>query len=334
MKLSQLKYSPEQIGEALNLKRWGGTCYFSICGAGETTLQPELPDIVFNILKQGHFVNITTNGSLTKQLVAILERCRPYIEHLHFAFSFHYIELKKQHLIDVFFDNFQLCKKYGASAIVQFNLCDEYITHLETIKKLCLDKTGALPQVAATRQEGKKLKKINLMTHLSPEKYNELGKQFKSPLFDFTMNNFNVKRREFCYAGDWSATLNLSTGIMKRCYASALFQNIFENPHTPIRFFAVGHYCQAPFCMNSSHFMTLGVIPEIQTPSYAALRDRQNAHWYTSTMKQFLSGKLQESNCQYGPCKKFIADGIGILDGLLFFGYQNIKGFFKKNAIK
>lgn len=68
-RMAELKYSPYQIGLALTMKRLGGGCYFSICGAGETTLQPEIDDIVYRILEQGHFINIMTNGTVTVQLM-------------------------------------------------------------------------------------------------------------------------------------------------------------------------------------------------------------------------------------------------------------------------
>ncbi len=131
------------------------------------------------------------------------------------------------------------------------------------------------------------------MTKLSNEEYKKIGDTFESPLFDFTMKNFNVKRKEFCYAGSWTYTLNFKTGILKRCYASTIFQNIFKDTESPLMDLAVGNCCGSLFCLNSSHFMSLGVIPSIDTPTYAELRDREEAQWYTQTFKDFVSGKLQ-----------------------------------------
>ena len=317
MKMATLFYSPEQIGQACNQNRWGGPCYFSICGAGETTLQPELPEIAFQILKQGHYVNITTNGTITKQLIAILNRCKPYIQNLHISFSFHYLELKRLNLMDVFFNNFQLCKNQGASVLLQFNMCDEYIPYLSEIETLSKKYAGALPQIAATRKENDNLREIELYSKFSPSQYHKLGEKFHSPLFDFTMKNFNVKRKEFCYAGDWGGVLNLSTGIFKRCYESSIFQNVFKNPSAPIRFLAIGKGCQSPFCMNSSHFMSLGIIPELSTPTYAQLRNRPQAKWYTPVLEQALSSKLIDSNLQYGPFKKLLSNSVALVDKLI-----------------
>ena len=201
-KMAELQYSPEVIGEAMNKDRWGGTCYFSICGAGETTIQKNLESIVYNILKNGHYVNITPNGTLKNRLKQIIETNKDYIDHLRFSFSFHYLELKRLNLIENFFENINMVKNAGASILVQINLCDEYVPYLDEIKRLCIEHVGAMPQVATTRKEMEKLKEVELMTKLSKDEYVELGKSFDSPLFDFTMKNFNKKRSEFCYAGD------------------------------------------------------------------------------------------------------------------------------------
>ncbi|WP_174255819.1 radical SAM protein [Clostridium butyricum] len=324
-KIADFKYTPEQIGEALNKERWGGICYFSICGAGETTLQKDIEEIVFNILNQGHYVNITTNGCIKKQIEKIIQRVKPCIKRLHFAFSFHYLELIRTNKLDEFFENINMVKASGASIMVQFNMCDEYLPYLNEMEKICIEKIGARPQIAATRKESSGLDKIELLTRYSKNQYVEFGEKFKSPLFNFTMKNFNIKRREFCYAGDWSAILDLSTGIMRRCYSSYIYQDIFKNPHEKIRFIAMGNCCGSPFCMNSSHFMSLGVIPQVKTPKYAELRNRKSAKWYSDDMNQFLSGKLNHSNKEYGVLKKIESNMIGCCDALIRTVYQKYK---------
>lgn len=147
-------------------------------------------------------MNITTNGTLKNRLKQIIETNKDYIDHLRFSFSFHYLELKRLNLIENFFENINMVKNAGASILVQINLCDEYVPYLDEIKRLCIEHVGAMPQVATTRKEMEKLKEVELMTKLSKDEYVELGKSFDSPLFDFTMKNFNKKRSEFCYAGD------------------------------------------------------------------------------------------------------------------------------------
>ena len=329
-KQAELKYSPEQIGQATTMERWGGCCYFSICGAGETTLQKEIDVIAFNILKNGHYVNITTNGTITSQIEKILKTCHNYSSRIHFSFSFHYIELKKKGLVDVFFHNIELVKNAGASFIVQFNMCDEYIPYLDEIRSLCLENVHGLPQIAATRKERIGLRKIELLTSYDEAEYKAFGDSFDSPLFDFTMQNFNKKRHEFCYAGDWAFNLDISTGIMRRCYCSYLRQDVFKNPNEKIKVLAIGNGCGSPFCMNSSHFLSLGVIPSINSPSYADLRNREEAGWYTEEMKAFLSTKLCESNIAYPIHKKIWSDIVAFFDNSFRIFVQIIRRIIKK----
>lgn len=323
--LPHLDYPIETIKKALTSERLGGKCLFSICGSGETFVPDYLIDIVYVLLENGHYVNVTTNGTLTNKIhkletIPFEWRCR-----LHISFSFHYIELKRTKRLDVFFDNIKYVKGLGCSILVQVNLCDEYIPVIKEIQDICMDRIGAKPQLAATRKEHSLSKKIELMTENSDEEYVKNGKSFDSPLFDFTMKNFNVKRKEFCYAGSWTYTLNLKTGVMKRCYASAIHQNIFKDPDKPLINMAVGKSCGSLFCLNSSHFMSLGVIPTINTPTYADLRDREKAKWMTPEFKSFVSGRLYQGNKQYGTLKRFFADCIGKLDNIAYSLYQHLK---------
>lgn len=328
-KIPELDYSPEIIGKALTQDRLGGVCYFSICGAGETFIPDYLIDIVYQLLKNGHFVNITTNGTLTNKMRRLSNIPAEWLERLHISFSFHFLELKRLNLIDTFFENVKYIKSLGCSFIIQLNLYDGYIPYLEEIKKLCIDKVGAYPQVAATRKEKSLTDNIEIMSNKSHKEYVELGNSFESPLFDFTVSNFNVHRKEFCYAGAWAYTLNLKTGVLKRCYASTIHQNIFKSIDTPIMNLAVGNECNSLFCLNSSHFISLGVIPEISAPTYAELRNRENAKWYSNKMSEFLNGKLSQSNKEYSYARKMFCNIIGKFDKIFYAVYRKLKNIRK-----
>lgn len=152
MKVPELDYSPEIIGKALTKERLGGACFFSICGAGETFVPDYLIDIVYQLLKNGHYVNITTNGTLTKKMKRLSEIPVEWLDRLQIAFSFHYLELVRLNLLDSFFENIRYVKSLGCSYLVQLNLYDDYIPVLEDIKALCKKEIGAYPQVVATRK--------------------------------------------------------------------------------------------------------------------------------------------------------------------------------------
>ena len=321
----KLDYSPEIIGKALTKERLGGVCYFSICGAGETFVPDYLIDVVYEILNNGHYVNITTNGTLTNKMKRLNTLPKDFLKRLHISFSFHYLELKRLNLLDVFFENINFVKGLGCSFLVQLNLYDNYVPYLEEIKSICLEKVGALPQVAATRKEEDITKKIELLTEKTIEDYTSIGSSFESPLFDYTMKNFNVKRKEFCYAGSWSYVLNLKTGVLKRCYSSSIHQNIFKNIKKPLMNLPVGTKCGSLYCLNSSHFMSLGVIPKIESPTYASLRNRAEAKWYTNEMEDFLNEKLSSSNKECSKAKKIYCNFIGTFDKLVYKSYQFLK---------
>lgn len=328
--IPELDYSPEIIGKALTVERLGGVCFFSICGLGETFIPDYLIDIVYQLLNNGHYVNVTTNGTLSKKIRQLERIPSELLSRLQIAFSFHYLELKRLNLIDAFFENVNFVKKLGCSFLVQLNLYDNYIPHLEDIINICNERVGAPPQLVATRKEESLTKKIELMTQLSQNEYFKLGDKFQSPLFNFTMSNFNVPQKKFCYAGDWSYTLNLKTGVLKRCYASTIHQNIFKDIKKPIYSMAVGNCCSSLYCLNSSWFLSLGTIPELETPSYVELRDRAEVGWYNEDMKEFLSGKLENNNQVYSKGKKFKSNIVGVVDKLLYHGYRKAKNLKRK----
>ena len=302
-KYASFEYDPVHIGKALSVNRLGGVSYISICGSGETLLQKDLCDIVLQILKQGHYVNITTNGTITKRFKQIIKMCSPaYLERLHFAFSFHYLELIRTNTMDIFFQNISMVRNAGCSFLVQINLYDKYMPHWNNIKEIVKKHTGSLPQVALTRNTYGK--EITILTKRNQADYISIGKQMDSPLFDFTVKNFMVKRKEFCYAGDWSGKLDLATGILTGCYGAGIKQNIFKNIDKAIKFEAIGKNCIHKYCINSSHFLSLGVIPTLKTPTYAHLRDRKDAGWYSSNFRDFLTRKLSDDNDEYSLIKK------------------------------
>ena len=333
MKLADFKYSLDTIQAALVKERLGGICFFSICGAGETLAQPETLEIVHRLLENGHVVNITTNGTLKKKFEVLKNFSNEELSRIHFSFSYHYAELLRLDLLNSFFENVKLVHELGCSFVVQLNLCDEYMPYLEDIKRRCLENVGALPQIAATRDESSGLGKVKLMTTLSQDEYIRVGNSFNSELFKYTMENLNVKRNEFCYAGERSAQLNLATGLMSRCYNDPTPVDIFKNPNEAIRFEAMGKFCRSSYCFNSSHFMSLGVIDNGDSRTYCSLRDRQEADWFNPTMRQALSHRLAETNPPYSKEK------IRELNVRRFFerNYYNAKGYsriFAKTILK
>lgn len=306
-KNTSFNYSPEYIGKALSKKRLGGVSLISITASGETLIPKELPYIAKEILVQGHFLNITTNGTLSKQIETFLAVTKGYHNHIHVSFSFHYIELKEKKMIDTFFKNIQNVWNSGCSILLQINLVDEYIPYWDEIKELSIKYVGALPQVALTRKEGKDGFAIH--SSKSMDEYKKIGNEMKSPLFEFTCKNFNEKRNEFCYAGLWSGVLNMETGELRGCYGQGFRYNIYKDLNEDIPFAPIGRNCTLKYCVNSSHFMSQGVIPSLMPlPSYGELRNREEAQWYQPEMKEFLYDQFNTENSTLSCWNMFVID--------------------------
>lgn len=296
----QMQYTPEYIGKALSRERLGGTTLFNMCGWGETMLMPALVDITREILKQGHYVWIVTNGLVTKRFDEMLTQYpKEYLERLAFKFSFHYLELKRLNKIDLFFDTVARVKEAGCSFTVELTSCDELEPYIDDMKRLVTERAGANLQVTIPRDGGQK--HYPLMSKHSLEEYNEIWKVFDSDMFDFKMSVWGKKRTEYCYAGRWSGLLNIATGEFKACYSTALRQNIFKNIRKPIKFIPMGKHCQKAHCHNSHAFLALGDIPEIDGCTYERIRNRRcsdGTEWVNPRMKELISQRLGDNNRQ------------------------------------
>ncbi len=294
------RYSPEHIGKCMTQERLGGVCHINICGLGETLLPKEMPEIIENILAQGHYVMIITNGTLTKRFEELCKLPAEHLSRLSFKFSFHYAELVRRKMLDRYFSNIEMMRNAGCSFSVELVPYDELIPHIDEIKRVCMERLGALCHVTVARDEANR--DISLLTKLSREEYIRTWSVFDSKMFDFKISTFGVKRREFCYAGDWSLYLNLVTGVAKPCIYTVFGQNIFSDPNKPIHFAAIGNYCPLPHCYNSHAFLTCGDIPELDCPTYADMRMRTDSSgrpWLQPNVYDFFSSKLVESNELY-----------------------------------
>lgn len=295
MKNPPWNYPVTHIAKALSKKRLGGMAYISICGLGETLVDDNVTELAHLLLAEGHAVNITTNGTLAQKFDKLLSCPEEYLKRLNVSFSFHYIELRKRNLLDTFFENINKVRKAGCSFVLQLNLYDGYMPYIDEIKKISMEKVGAYPQIALTRKqfESDGKTEYSIYTECGEDNYISKAREFNSPLFECTLENFNVERNEFCYAGLWSGVLNLRTGGFSKCYNFEEV-NIFDDIEKPIPFAPVGNHCKCSYCVNSSHFMSLGVIPESHTQTYEALRNRSEVPWYNDTMKELLSHKFSE----------------------------------------
>lgn len=306
-KLAKFSHTPQEIRKALSQKRLGGVCLLNFCAGGETLLSEEVLPIVKELLTEGHYVMIVTNGTVSKRFDEITTWPNELLSHLFFKFSFHYLELQRINLLNCYIENINKVKKAGASYTIELTPSDELVPYIDEIKKCCIEHFGALCHVTIARDD--RTKGINVLTNYEYENYKKIWGQFDSPLFDFKAKIFYQKRKEFCYAGEWSGYLNLETGRLTQCYCGKEIDNIYQNLKKPLHFEAIGCRCPLPHCYNGHSFIVLGDIPEIESPTYAEERNRictDGTEWLQPAMKSFMSSRLYESNKEYSAFKKWI----------------------------
>ncbi len=324
--LPKFKYSAEQIGRALSKERLGGTCHFNMCGSGETLLPPEMTAVVRAILEQGHYVMIVTNGTVTRRFKEMIEQYPVELKNrLGFKFSFHYLELKKRNLMDMFFDNIKFVRDGGCSFSLELTPSDELIPHIDGIKKECMNRLGALCHVTVARDETDE--DFVLLTKLSREDYIKTWSQFKSSLFDFKIKIFGEKRCEFCYAGMWGGMLTLHDGMLRACDKTFLRRNIIDDPTLPIDFVPIAK-CNKAHCHNGHAWLTLGMIPQLDTPTYSEMRnrtDKDGNDWLRPDMKAFLSQKLEDSNVLLSDAEKRRFKQKALVDHVLWNGVNIVR---------
>ena len=295
--LPKFRHDADRIGRALSPERLGGICLLNIVGEGETLLPPEIVGIIHGILKQGHYITLVTNGTITKRFDEITALPPDCLNRLLVKFSFHYLELKRKNWLNMFFDNVEKVRKAGCSISIELTPSDEMIPHIDDAIDLCRQRVGAMCHVSVARDE--RTSSLSLLTQHPRTEYAEIWNRFQSDLFKFKLKIFGEKRQEYCYAGIWSVVLELTTGELRQCYKGEALQNIFDDTERPIQWKPVGCHCPEPHCYNGHAFMTLGVVPSVPTPTLTEMRNRvctDGSEWLTPNMKEFLARKLGSAN--------------------------------------
>lgn len=308
-RMPDMSYCLENVNKAFHKERLGGPCMVNICAQGETLLPPQMVNIIREILDNGHYVMIVTNGTMKKRFEEMCKFPLEMRKKLFFKFSFHYLELKKQNLFEVYLNNIRMISENGISFTVEITPDDEYIPYIPEIKDWCNYNLGTLCHVTVPRDERKD--GFPLMTALSREEFVEVWKDFDSDLFNYKESIFEVKRKEFCYAGAWSIALNLVTGEYKQCYKGMILGDFYKDIDKPLHLLAVGNHCKEGHCFNGHAFLGFGLIPEVRTTSYADMRNRigfNGAQWLRNDMKYFMDHPLVEANQVFDKKQKRIVN--------------------------
>ncbi len=285
------------IRKALSRERMGGTIFINFCGDGETMLYEGLNSVVRELIKEGHYVQIVTNTTITKAIFQLLDSDID-MSHLFLKCSLQYMELKQRNMLDIYVSNVQKLRESGCSVSVEVTPHDELIEYLDELKEYSLSNFGALPHITTARNEERD--DFGLLTKLTIEEYKAIWGQFASPMFDFKISNIGVARRGYeCMAGVWSLKLNLATGELQQCPHHKTIDYIYENIDLPINMEKVGKECKLPYCYNCHAYLTWGTMKEVAAPTYLEMRDRvteKGAHWIGEEMQVVLSQKLYLNN--------------------------------------
>jgi hypothetical protein len=286
----------ELLGKALSKDRLGGICLIHLCGGGETLLPPEIIPIISALLKEGHYIWVVTNGTVTNRFNELVELPKEMLERLAFKFSFHYLELKRLNFMDTFFNNIRKIRNAGCSFSVELMPSDDSIQYIEDIKKVCFENLGAFCHVTVGRDNAKTEKPI--LTELTKDEYIKIWSTFSSKLFDYKISVFNIEVNEFCYAGDYTASLDIGTGDLKQCYKGKQIQNIYHDVKESIHWEPIGYNCTEPHCYNAHCFLVFGAIPELgrNAPTYMDVRNKicaNGSEWLTPKMKAFIGQRIE-----------------------------------------
>lgn len=306
-KLPKFKYDVETFRKALSKERLGGTCLLNFCGGGETLLPPEMPRYIKAVLEEGHYVMVVTNATIDKAFDEIASFPKELLSRLFFKFSYHYLQLKERNWFNKFFNNIRKVRDAGASFTLEATPSDELIPYIKEMQDLAIQEVGAICHVTVARDEHD-MSKLNILTKMNRDEYKKTWEVFDSKLFDYKFSIFGEPRKEFCYAGDWTLSLDMGSGILSQCYNGLYSQNIMDDVQKPIIFKPIGCHCQQPHCFNGHAWIALGTIPELEAPTYAELRNRtcsDGSEWLFPQMKTFLSQKLHDNNMEYSRFKKF-----------------------------
>lgn len=301
----KMKYSPEHVAKALSPERMGGICYINSCAEGETLLTNNIDLYYKALVEQGHYLEIVTNLTVTPMIDKILQWDAELLKRVEFKASFHYLELKRKKMLDVFASNAKKIWKSGASVNIEITPSDELIPYINEVKEFSMREFGALPHLSIARNDA--TRDIEKLTNLSEEEYAATWESFDSGFWQYKQTVFGKKQNGFCYAGLWQINVNLSDGFTKACYfRTEKRDNIFETPDKPYKFKPIGR-CPIAHCYNAHMLLTFGLIPGATEVCYGNIRNRvrdDGTEWLQPELKAFFNSKLIESNEKWSTSKE------------------------------
>lgn len=295
------EYTPAEIRHALSQQKLGGPCHINACALGETLLSKDIVALAYELLDEGHYLSIITNGTITPKIDEILHFPQHLLERMFFKLSFHYAELKRTKLLSVFWNNVDKIKNSPCSYSLEITPCDSLVGEIDAIKKEFAERAGgAMPHITFTRDANKE--GLDLLSDMSLEEYKDIWKTFDSELFRLKCDLYKRQIHQVCYAGNWSYRVNVVNGNLQSCYQQELNGTIFDKGQKTLPILTVGNHCRLNYCFNNHAFLAWGNAPEVPCANYLAVRDRTDSdsgHWVKETYAAAMGQKLYKNNFQY-----------------------------------
>lgn len=294
--MPEFKYTPEEFGRAMSMERVGGSAFGNFTATGETLLTKNLDKYIKAFVEQGHYAEIVTNLSITQKINEILEWDKELLKRVEFKCSFHYRELKNRGLLETYAQNVNNIWKAGASANIEITPSDEDIPLIDEIKEFSMKHFKALPHLTIARDDT--TEGMGYLTKLPIDEYDKIWGQFDSEFWRFKKTIFGVKQTGYCYAGEWSCYVNLTTGVARQCYCGVELGDIFAHPEEAIPEKAIG-LCQAPHCFNGHMLLAAGLIPEQSKVCYGNIRNRKMTdgnEWLKPELLEVFNERVYEQN--------------------------------------
>lgn len=295
------EHSVKEIRNGLSLDKTGGRCFINMCARGETLLSKDIVELTYELLEEGHYVSIVTNGTVTKNIDRILQFPEEFQSRFFFKFSFHYLELKKHNLFDVFWKNVDKIKQSSCSYTLEITPYDGLVQHISDVKEMFNDKAnGAMPHISYARDSRKN--DYDILSDYSIDEYAKIWGQFDSKMFELKSRHYGEKITDYCHAGEWSYLVNIPTGDIKACYRQDVIGNIYDRDFRAFPNKPVGNDCHMAYCFNNHAFMAWGDIPTIKEYTYLDMRNRKDKdclEWVKEPMKSFMADKLYNTNYSY-----------------------------------
>lgn len=264
-----LRYPLQNVLQAFSKERLGGKCHIQIIGDGETLLPLDIEDIIQGLIREGHRVSVTTNGTITQKIKRIVEWSIEESKQsdISFVLSLHYLELQRLGFLDAFADTVEFLREKGIGFHVNLTMGGSYVPVIDDIMEYCESKLRVKPDenlfVDVARNEGKDGEIEVITGRYSKEEYYNAVKRFNSQGFEREWREFGQRINGFCYAGSWAFMLDLTTGLCTQCLGKNDINkfNFFESIDKKLALEPVGYRCKEPFC-KCGMINNMNVMPE------------------------------------------------------------------------